>query len=56
MGREIPVLQDMRMSLKDVKSIIDDLIECYGSETLLVADAGWNNVSFKIEFPDEKIE
>lgn len=52
-GRDIPVLQDMDMPLSELSMIIADLFTCYGPDAHLRADAGWNNVSFEVRFPDE---
>lgn len=46
---EIPELEDPNMSLREWREIIDRLAKEYGEEAMLLTDAGYNNVSMRVE-------
>jgi hypothetical protein len=47
--RSVDQLTDFHLSLKDLKGIIDDLIEQYGEGTIIYTDAGHNNVEIFLD-------
>lgn len=42
-------LQDFHLPLKELKAIVDALIEEHGEDAIICTDAGYNNVSVYIE-------
>lgn len=47
---------DTYYSLKDFKEKIEQLIEKYGEDSLIIADAGYNNVHFNIDTSKKMID
>ena len=48
-GTSIGSLQDFHLPLKELKAIVEDLIQQHGEDTIIYTDAGYNNVSFYLE-------
>lgn len=48
MKKSIEELQDFRGSLKQLKYIIDNLVQEFGEDSIIEFDAGYNNVDVKI--------
>ena len=42
-------LQDFHLPLKELKVIVDALIEEHGEDTIIYTDGGYNNVSICLE-------
>ena len=49
MSTQVEGLDDFCLTLKDLKSKIEVLIEQHGEDAIIYPDAGYNNVSFYLK-------